>query len=70
MKENLLKNCRLEYTQNQNEYKIHIHLDNRPRTITVHIGEDFTELSLSDQHGNILESVRQQDGKGISFSAL
>jgi hypothetical protein len=70
MKENLFKNCKVEYGYNQRQkiYSVKVMLDGRPRIITVRVGESFTELSLADQKGNVLEVLRQEDGKGVSFS--
>jgi hypothetical protein len=44
-------------------------LDNRPRIITLRVGDDFTELSLADRDGNVLEVLREDDGRGVSFNA-
>jgi hypothetical protein len=69
-KEGLYKGCKVEYGYNQRQkiYSIKVMLDNRPRIITVRVGENFTEMSLADQKGNVLEVLRQDEGKGISFS--
>jgi hypothetical protein len=66
----LYKGCKVEYGYNQRQriYSIQVALDNRPRIITVRVGENFTEMSLADQDGNVLEVLRQDDGKGVSFS--
>jgi len=70
MKPDLFKNCQVQYAYNQRQkiYSIKVNLDNRPRIITVRVGENFTELSLADQQGNVLEVLKQEDGKGLSFS--
>jgi hypothetical protein len=70
MKPDLFKNCKVEYGYNQRQkiYSVKVMLDNRPRIITVRVGDGFTELSLADQTGNVLEVLRQDDGKGVSFS--
>lgn len=72
MKPDLFKNCKVQYGYNQRQkvYSIKVELDNRPRIITVRVGEDFTELSLADLEGNLLEVVRQQDGGGMTFTKL
>jgi len=72
MKPDLFKNCKVQYAYNQRQkiYSVKVMLDNRPRIITVRVGADFTELSLADQDGNLLEVVRQQDGSGVSFTKL
>ncbi|HSB47577.1 MAG TPA: hypothetical protein VLD37_06195 [Candidatus Bilamarchaeum sp.] len=70
MKPDLFKNCKVEYGYNQRQkiYSVKVMLDGRPRIITVRVGDSFTELSLADQKGNVLEVLRQEDGKGVSFS--
>ena len=70
MADDVFKNCKVEYGYNQRQkiYSIKVMLDNRPRIITVRAGEKFTEVSLSDQKGNVLEVLRQEDGKGVNFS--
>ena len=70
MKADLFKNCQMEYGYNQRQkiYSIKVMLDGRPRIITVRVGDSFTELSLADKNGNVLEVLRQDDGKGISFT--
>ncbi|MBI5047108.1 hypothetical protein HZC07_05265 [Candidatus Micrarchaeota archaeon] len=66
----LFKNCKVQYAYNQRQkiYSATVMLDNRPRIVTLRVGENFTELSLADQKGNILEIVRQEEGKGIEIS--
>jgi hypothetical protein len=70
MKTDLFKNCRVQYAYNQRQkiYSVKVTLDGRPRIMTVRVGDNFTELSLSDLDGNVLEVVREEDGKGINFS--
>jgi hypothetical protein len=72
MKKDLFKNCKVQYAYDQKQkiYSVKVMLDNRPRVITVRVGGEFTELSLADQDGNILEVVRQENGKGINFTKL
>jgi hypothetical protein len=72
MKPDLFKNCKVQYAYNQRQkiYSVKVILDNRPRIITVRVGDDFTELSLADQEGNLLEVVRQENGKGINYTKL
>lgn len=69
-RDGLYKGCKVEYGYNQRQkiYSIQVMLDNRPRIITVRVGDSFTELSLADQKGNVLEVLRQDDDKGITFS--
>ncbi len=66
----LFKNASMQYAYNQRQkiYSMKVTLDNRPRIITMRIGDDFTELSIADTKGNILEVLRQEEGKGITFS--
>lgn len=70
MKPDLFKNCKVEYGYNQRQkiYSIKVMLDGRPRILTVRVSDSFTELSLADKEGNVLEVLRQDDGKGISFT--
>ncbi len=70
MKPDLFKGAQIQYAYNQRQkiYSIKVMLDNRPRIITVRVGDDFTELSLADKNGNVLEVARQEDGKGMTFS--
>lgn len=66
----LFKNCDIQYAYNQRQriYSVKVLLDNRPRIITLRVGDDFTELSLADKSGNVLEVIRQEDGKGITLN--
>lgn len=70
MADDIFKNCKVEYGYNQRQkiYSIKVMLDGRPRIITVRAGESFTEVSLADTKGNVLEVLRQEDGKGVAFS--
>lgn len=72
MKADLFKNCKVQYAYSQKEkiYSVKVMLDNRPRIITVRVGGDFTELSLADRDGNLLEVVRQENGRGIVSTKL
>ncbi len=71
MKPDLFKNCKVEYGYNQRQkiYSVKVMLDGRPRILTLRVGENFTELSFADQKGNVLEVLRQEDGKGLKYSA-
>lgn len=71
MKPDLFKNCKVQYAYNQRQkiYSVKVTLDGRPRIMTVRVGEDFTELSLTDLDGKVLEVVREEEGKGIDFTA-
>lgn len=66
----LFKDAKMQYAYNQRQkiYSVKVMLDNRPRIITMRIGDDFTELSIADVNGNILEILKQEEGKGITFS--
>jgi hypothetical protein len=58
---------RYAYDKEQRIYSVLVRLDDVPRVLTVRAGQDFTELSLSDTKGNVLEMLRQQDGGGVTF---
>ena len=66
----LFKDAKIQYAYNQRQkiYSVQVMLDNRPRIITMRIGENFTELSIADKNGTPLEVLRQEDGRGIIFS--
>jgi len=66
----LFKNAKMQYEFDGRErvYSVKVTLDNRPRIITMRIGENFTELSISDLGGNPIEILRQEEGKGVTFS--
>jgi hypothetical protein len=68
----LFKNAEIQYAYNQRQkiYSMKVMLDNRPRIITMRIGDNFTELSISDVKGAPLEILRQEEGKGITFSKV
>jgi hypothetical protein len=68
----LFKNAEIQYAYNQRQkiYSMKVVLDNRPRIITIRIGDDFTELSIADTKGVPLEVLRQEGGKGITFSKV
>ena len=65
----LFKNCKVQYGYNQQQqiYSVTVMLDNRPRIITLRVGKDFTELSLANKDGDILEMARQEEEKGATF---
>ncbi len=65
----LFEKAKFQYAFNQRQkiYSVKVELENRPRIITVRIGENFTELSLCDLEGNVLEIAREEDGKGVTF---
>lgn len=69
MIEEVFKNAKVQYAYNQRQkiYSVQVTLDNRPRIITLRVGDDFTEISLADKDGNILEVLREEDGKGVTF---
>jgi predicted transcriptional regulator len=69
--ENLFDSAQIQYAYNQRQkiYSMSVMLDNRPRIITLRVGDDFTELSLADRDGNVLEVLREEDGRGVTFNA-
>jgi hypothetical protein len=70
MIQDLFKDAKIQYAYNQRQkiYSVKVMLDNRPRIITMRIGDNFTEMSIADKDGNIIEVLRQEEGKGITFS--
>lgn len=68
---NLFDNAEVQYAYNQRQeiYSLRVTLDNRPRILTLQLGEDFTQLSMTDLQGNVLAMARQEDGRGIRFTA-
>ena len=70
MIKDLFKNAKVQYAYNQRQkiYSVKVMLDNRPRILTLRVGDDFTELSLADKEGKILEVLREEDGKGVTFT--
>ncbi len=70
MVSDIFKNCEVQYAYNQRQriYTIKATLDGRPRIITMRVGDDFSEISLADLEGNILEIIREEEGKGITMS--
>ncbi len=70
MIEEIFKNAKVQYAYNQRQkiYSVKVMLDNRPRIVTLRVGDDFTEISLADKEGNVIEVLREQDGKGVTFS--
>ncbi len=68
--EGLFDNAQIQYAYNQRQkiYSMSVMLDNRPRIITLRVGDDFTELSLADRDGNVLEVLREDDGRGVTFN--
>jgi len=70
MIEDFFKDAKAQYAYNQRQkiYSVKVVLDNRPRIVTLRIGENFTEMSLADMDGVILELFRQEDGKGLTVA--
>jgi hypothetical protein len=68
----LFKDSTIQYAYNQRQkiYSVNVELYNRPRILTLRMGEDFTELSIASQKGDPLEVLRQQEGRGITFSKV
>ncbi len=69
-REEIFENCTVQFAYNQRQriYSIQATLDGRPRIITMRVGDQFSEVSLADASGNILEVVREGDGRGITMS--
>lgn len=69
MKPGLFKNCKVAYSKDakQQIYSVKVTLNNKPRILTVRVGNDFTELSLAEPNGKIIEVARQEGNKPISF---
>ncbi|MFH1785254.1 MAG: hypothetical protein ABH842_02410 [Candidatus Micrarchaeota archaeon] len=72
MIEDLFKNSKVKYAYDKKQkiYSVLVMLDGRPRILTVRAGENFTELSLSDKDGNLLEILRQEEGKGVTMHKM
>jgi hypothetical protein len=70
--ENIFKNCKVQYAYNQRQkiYSISASLYGRPRIITVRVGEKFMEISLANSKGRVLEIIRQEDRKGVTFNKM
>ncbi|MEW6035425.1 MAG: hypothetical protein AB1529_02330 [Candidatus Micrarchaeota archaeon] len=64
------ENCKVQYGYNQRQriYSVATEFDGRPRILTVRVGENFMEMSLADRQGTVLETMRQEDGRGITYS--
>ncbi|VVC04102.1 Uncharacterised protein [Candidatus Bilamarchaeum dharawalense] len=62
------RDCRMKYAYDnkQDIYSVSVTLNNQPMVVTVRTGGAFTELSLSDRQGNVVEMWRQEEGKGVS----
>lgn len=69
MKKDLFKNCKTQYAYDKKEkiYTVMVNLDNRPRILTFRVGENFTEISIANKKGDILEILRQE-GNDISLT--
>jgi len=69
-REEIFENCTVQFAYNQRQriYSIQATLDGRPRIITMRVGDQFSEVSLADASGEVLEVVRESDEKGITMS--
>jgi len=69
MKKGLFKNCKTQYAYDKKEkiYTVMVNLDNRPRILTFRVGENFTEISIANRKGDVLEILRQE-GNDISLT--
>ena len=63
MKKDLFKNCKAQYAYDKKEkiYTVMVTLDNRPRILTFRVGDDFTEISIANKNGDVLEILRQEN---------
>ncbi len=70
MVSDVFKNCKVQYAYNQRQkiYSIKVTLDGRPRIITMRVGDDFSEISLADLDGKVLEVIREEEDRGITMS--
>ena len=68
MKKDLFKNCKAQYAYDKKEriYTVMVMLDNRPRILTLRIGDNSSEMSIADKNGKVLEILRQE-GSNISL---
>lgn len=71
-KEDIFEGCKVQYGYDpkQNVYSISANLYGRPRIITVRVGENFMEISLANSKGRLLEIIRQEDDRGVTFNKL
>ena len=69
MKRGLFKNCKAQYAYDKKGkiYTVMVTLDNRPRILTFRVGDNFTEISIANKKGDILEILRQE-GNDISLT--
>lgn len=69
MKKGLFKDCKTQYAYDKKEkiYTVMVNLDNRPRILTFRVGENFTEISIANKNGDVLEILRQE-GNDISLT--
>lgn len=69
MVSDIFKNCKVEYGYNQRQkiYSVQVTLDGRPRIITMRVGENFSEVSLADLKGNVLEVIREEESRGVTI---
>ena len=69
MKKDLFKNCKTQYAYDKNEkiYTVMVTLDNRPRILTFRVGDNFTEISIANKNGEVLEILRQE-GNSINLT--
>lgn len=72
MIKDLFKNAKVKYAYDKKQkiYSVLVMLDNRPRILTVRTGENFTELSLADKNGTVLEVLRQEEGQGVTVHKM
>ena len=71
MRPEIFKGCKVQYSfdNNQKIYSAKVFLEGRPRIMTLRVGADFTELSLADENGKLLEILREKKGK-VAFEKV
>lgn len=69
--EKLFKNCKVQYGYDNKEkiYSVMVMLDNRPRILTLRVGDNYTEMAIADMAGNVKEMLRQE-GKNITLNVV
>ena len=62
MKKELFRDCKTQYAYDKKEkiYTVMVTLDNRPRILTFRVGDNFTEISIANRNGDVLEVLRQE----------
>jgi hypothetical protein len=65
MKKDIFKQADVQHTYDKEQkiYSVKVVLNNKPRILTLRVGNDFTEISLADEKGNLLEVLSEKDGR-------